>query len=76
MNMPEPDQGIMFLVFGAIEFAKTYLPDKIEGKVLPVLAILTGGILGYFYMDILTGITSGMVCTGLVHVAKGLAKPK
>lgn len=70
MQIPSPDAGIMFLVGGAIEFAKIYLPDQVEGKVIPILSILIGAALGYFYIDILVGVTSGMCCAGVVHLAK------
>lgn len=76
MQIPSPDAGIMFLVGGIIEFSKIYLPDKIEGKVIPIIAIVIGGVLGYFFVDVIVGLTSGMACAGVVHFAKNVAKPK
>jgi len=72
MQVPTPDVGLMFLIGGAIEFAKIYLPDQIEGKVIPLIALVLGAALGYFYVDVLVGVTSGMACAGVVHAAKGL----
>jgi hypothetical protein len=74
MQIPSPDAGLMFLIGGAIEFAKIYLPDQIEGKLIPILALVIGGVLGYFFVDVLVGITSGMCCAGVVHVAKSITK--
>jgi hypothetical protein len=75
MRVPLPDPTIGALIVGITEFAKIYIEDKIEHKVIPPIAILAGAILGYFYADVVTGVLTAMVSCGLYKVAmKGAGK--
>lgn len=64
MNI-QPDTTLMALVVGIVEFAKIYLPDNIEPKILPVLSVATGLGLGIATNNgWLVGLVSGLVASG------------
>ena len=64
------------MITGLLEFAKIYLPDSIEPKILPILAVVMGGVLGYFNpaVGIIGGIVTGATITGIYKAGKDTAK--
>ena len=70
-----PDVNLGILIIAILEFAKIYIEDFIEPKVLPVLAVILGGILGYFMLggNVLVGIVTGLSAAGLYKVAVKMA---
>jgi hypothetical protein len=66
----QPDTTLMILIGAVLEFFKIYLPDNIEPKALPILAVLLGGALGFvFKQDIVCGVISGLTAAGLYKIA-------
>ena len=70
-----PDVNLGILIIAILEFAKIYIEDFIEPKVLPALAVILGGILGYFMLggNVLAGIVTGLSASGLYKVATKLS---
>ena len=69
-----PDVNLGILVIAILEFAKIYIEDSIEPKVLPALAVILGGVLGYLMLgNVLVGIVTGLSAAGLYKVAVKMA---
>ncbi len=64
MNI-QPDTTLMALIVGIVEFAKIYLPDNIEPKILPALSVTVGISLGVATNNgWLVGLVSGLMASG------------
>ena len=69
-----PDVNLGILIIAILEFAKIYIEDFIEPKVLPALAVILGGVLGYLMLgNVLVGIVTGLSAAGLYKVAVKMA---
>lgn len=65
--------GVVVAIVGAV---KDLLGPKITGNVTRVLALVVGGVLGYFHIlasDVVTGALGGLVAVG-VHTVVSEAK--
>jgi hypothetical protein len=71
-----PNTVIIVLVTAALEALKVYLPDNIEPRILPIAAVVIGGLLGLAIGgNVIIGVVSGLAAAGLYKVAmKGLSK--
>ena len=56
-----PNLTLGAMILGITEFAKIYLPDNIESKVIPALAVVIGIALGYAQSPGINGIISWLV---------------
>ena len=69
----QPNVAIMVLVAGILEFAKIYLPDNLEPKLLPLISVIFGALLGFANTGgingIIIGIISGMTASGVYKFA-------
>jgi hypothetical protein len=64
-----PDATQIILISSVVEFAKIYLPDKLEPKILPIVSILTGALMGLAQGNIANGIVNGLSASGLYKIA-------
>jgi hypothetical protein len=56
--------SMIVVIVTILEVVKIYLPDNIEGKILPAVSIALGLILGLLTVNIWQGIIAGIVATG------------
>lgn len=69
-----PDVTTVVLIGALLEFAKIYIEDKVEPKLLPIIAIVLGALLGYFNLgNIVVGITSGLTASGVYKFSTKVA---
>lgn len=65
-------------VMAILELAKIYLPDNIEPKVLPIVAIVAGILLGFLSLmsiqGAVIGLLGGMSASGIYKVGSNMAK--
>ena len=77
MNAPIVDVAVLSaMITGILEFAKIYLPDNLEPKILPILAVIIGGVFGYLNpaIGIINGIVTGATVTGIYKAGKDTIK--
>ena len=50
------------MLMGLVELIKIYLPDNIKGKIIPLMSLVLGGVMGYFLPTI--GLFTGLITAG------------
>jgi len=68
--------GLVAAIILLLEFAKIYLPDSIEPKVLPILAVVIGIGASFIFpaISILAGFASGIAAASGYKIAKDSLK--